>query len=211
MIGPGEIALYYQGSPFTLDLPTGLRAIHVCVPRPLLMARVPAAIDLTARTLRNQLSRMTGEMFRQLIQLDVLPNSRAARRLCTSTIDILAAALEWDTMDRPDAGSRRLEQIKRFMLANLHEAELDAERIANANGMAVRSLYRLFAAESSTPMRWLWKQRLDASFAALSDDRVMRVTDVAMSHGFNDLSHFSRLFKSAFGRSPQSLKREGRS
>ncbi len=209
LVGPGEIALYDHARPFTLELPMGLRAMHVSIPRPLLTARVPTALDLTARSLRNQLSRMARKMVWELMQLKVPSNSAAARRLCASTIDLIAAAFEWEWMERPEAGSRLIEQIKHFMRANLHDAELNVETIANANGISPRTLYRLFAAEGSTPMRWLWKQRLDASYAALSEDPAARVTDVALSHGFNELSHFSRLFKNEFGRAPKSLKRTG--
>ena len=207
VIYPGEIVLYYQDAPFTLELPTGLRAMHVTVPCALLTARVPAVFHLTANGLRSRLSHMAGQMFRQLLELDVPSGSNAARRLCGSALDVLSAAVDWYCPERPEPGSQLLEQAKSFMLANRHDAELDVERIANATGLAPRTLYRYFAAEGTSPMRWLWKQRLDASFAVLSSGQSRRVTDVAMSCGFNDLSHFSRLFKTTFGRTPQSFKR----
>jgi AraC-like DNA-binding protein len=209
LVGPGEIALYDQARPFTLELPSGLRAMHVSIPRPLVTARVPAALELTARSLGNQLSRMAHEMVRQLMLVNVPANSAAAQRLCISTIELIAAALEWECLEKPAAAARQIEQIKHFMCANLHDAELDVETIANAHSISPRTLYRLFASEGSTPMRWLWKQRLDASYVALSQGHAARVTDVALSHGFNELSHFSRLFKNAFGRAPKSLKRTG--
>jgi AraC-like DNA-binding protein len=209
LIGPGEIALYYQDIPFTLELPTGLRAIHLTFPRTLLTARVPTAFNSTAVGLKSRLSRMAGEIFRQLLQLDIPSDSNAARRLCGSALDVLSAAIEWDSAERPDSESEPLEKAKSFMLANRHDAELDVEKIAQATGVAQRTLYRYFAADGTSPMRWLWKRRLDASFAALSEGKATRVTDVAMSFGFSDLSHFSRLFKNTFGCTPQSLKRKG--
>ncbi|XOT96657.1 AraC family transcriptional regulator, partial [Alcaligenes pakistanensis] len=55
---------------------------------------------------------------------------------------------------------RRLEQVKAYIRAHLHEDALDVEQMARASSMATRTLYRLFAHEATTPMQWLWEQRL---------------------------------------------------
>ena len=88
------------------------------------------------------------------------------------------------------------------MLAHLHRAELDIDTIAKAQNVSPRTLNRLFATDGTTPIRWLWQQRLDASYKALAEGHVTQVTDAAMSFGFTDMSHFSRVFKKTFGTSP---------
>jgi AraC-like DNA-binding protein len=102
---------------------------------------------------------------------------------------------------------RRFADVKRYILANLHDPDLDLARIVTAQDMAPRTLYRLFAGEGTTPMRWLWQQRLAASFRALAEGQFTQVTDVALSFGFSDVSHFSRAFKAAYGHSPRALMR----
>ena len=77
--------------------------------------------------------------------------------------------------------------------------------------MAPRTLNRLFAAESTTPIRWLWRQRLAASYKALAEGHVRQVIDAAFSCGFSDPSHFSRAFKAEFGLSPHEVARFPRS
>ena len=67
-------------------------------------------------------------------------------------------------------------------------------------------LNRLFAREGSTPIRWLWQQRLAGAYQALAERRFGGVTDVAPSFGFSDVSHFSRAFKEAFGTAPASMR-----
>ena len=84
---------------------------------------------------------------------------------------------------------------------------LDVNMIAKAQKTGRRTLFRLFAEEGSTPMRWLWQQRLARSYRALAEGRITQVTDAAFSNGFSDLAHFSRTFKAKFGVSPQTLKR----
>eukprot|EP01032_Pedospumella_encystans_P034527 gene34527-39031_t len=68
---------------------------------------------------------------------------------------------------------------------------------------------RLFATEGTTPGRWLWQQRLEASYRALAEGRVRQVSQAALEFGFTDLSHFSRAFKARFGRSPKDVQRQG--
>jgi AraC-like DNA-binding protein len=77
--------------------------------------------------------------------------------------------------------------------------------IAAAQHVAPRTLNRLFAREGTTPIRWLWQQRLAGAYQALAERRFKHVTDVALSFGFSDVSHFSRAFKAAFGRSPHQV------
>ena len=146
---------------------------------------------------------------RRLSQLDETTDDRTEGCLSASTLDILAAVLEAESnahvADR--RRQRQLQEIKRYMLANLHDSALDIDAIAKARNVTPRTLYRLFASEGSTPIRWLWQQRLAASHKALRDETVTQVTDAALDFGFKDLSHFSRTFKAAFGRSPRSLIR----
>jgi AraC family transcriptional regulator, exoenzyme S synthesis regulatory protein ExsA len=52
-----------------------------------------------------------------------------------------------------------------------------------------------------SPGKWLLQKRLDYS-AALLRGSTMNVTEIAFESGFEDVSHFSRVFKERFGDSP---------
>jgi AraC-like DNA-binding protein len=97
--------------------------------------------------------------------------------------------------------------VKRYVVANLHDPEMTVDSIAAAQNLAPRTLHRLFSAEGTTPIRWLWQQRLSASYKALAEGHVRHVTDAALTFGFTDLSHFSRAFKKTFGHAPHTLAR----
>jgi AraC-like DNA-binding protein len=125
-------------------------------------------------------------------------------------MDILAASLDGGLANPAELRTRHadlLGRVKKYLLDNLHDAELSIESIARANNVSERTLSRIFVAESTTPIRWLWQQRLAASYKALVDGNVRQVTDAALNCGFNDLTHFSRSFKRTYGKSPNSLVR----
>lgn len=208
----GDLFLYDQTQRFDLDFYQGHRTILVNIPRPLLVSRLPKARRLTALRIAgsSKLGALAGSVIRQLVSFDEPANDDVVDRLGTSALDIIATTLETELTDSLDArasDSSLFSQVKRYMLANVHHAELDLDTIARAHGIAPRTLNRLFAVEGTTPIRWLWQQRLDASYKALAEGHVRHVTDAAMSFGFTDMSHFSRAFKKAYGTSPHLLKR----
>lgn len=206
----GDLMLHDQAQPFTLAFGARAHAVMVSIPRALMMARLPAAPRLTARSIpcESRLASLAGTLVRRMIDLDDDTPDEVVARLGASALDIIATTLESELTDaRPAAHDRRLAQVQAYMRARLGEPDLDLDAIARAHNMAPRTLYRLFAADGTTPIRWLWQQRLAASFRALNEGRVSQVTDAALSFGYSDLSHFSRAFKAAFGVSPQAVLR----
>lgn len=214
LMQPGDLFIYDQSRPFTLDFGPYTRALMATIPRPLLARRFPHASRLGGRRIAadSSLGALAGSLIAQLYRLNH-PSAEVASRLGTSALDMLVTAVEAeaDSGPEPTEDGGRLAKAKQFILANLDDPGLDLERIARSQAMAPRTLYRLFAAEGTTPIRWLWRQRLAASFEALSQGKISKVTDAALSFGFSDVSHFSRSFKAAFGRPPVAVarRREG--
>jgi AraC-like DNA-binding protein len=210
LMHPRDLFVYDQSRPFALDFGSHTRALMVTIPRALLSGRLPFAHQLGGRRIAANapLAPLAGSLISQLYRLENAPDD-VVHRLGTSALDMLVAAVEAEAgLGSAEAGQgARLAQVKRFLLANLGDPNLDPERIARCHDMAPRTLYRLFAADGTTPIRWLWQQRLAASFKALSEGKASQVTEAALNHGFSDVSHFSRAFKAAFGRAPRTFAR----
>lgn len=214
-LGTGDLVLQDQSRPFDLELGSLAHAAMVMIPRPLLASRLPSVGNLAARRIaaHSRLGPMAGALVKQLLGMGEAAADGMDRRVTASVLDIFSAVFESDApaLSRGTRQERRLEQVQAYMRAHLHEDGLDVDQIARASSMATRTLYRLFALEATTPMQWLWEQRLIQSYRLLEGGTPKRVTEVAMACGFKDLSHFSRLFQARFGQSPSTLGYTGRS
>lgn len=208
----GDMIIYDQARPFTMEFGADTRQIIVTIPRPLMASRLPEVERFTARRIASdsKLGALTASVVRQLVEFETSLDEDVANRIGASALDILATTLDAGFSGDTEGEGRhhaRLTRVKRYVAANLHDADMTIERIAAAQNLAPRTLHRLFSAEGTTPIRWLWQQRLSASYRALAEGHIRHVTDAALSFGFTDLSHFSRAFRKTFGHAPHTLVR----
>ncbi len=127
------------------------------------------------------------------------------------TMSLLETALNRASPDegRHSRAKQQVERMREWATPRLGDPDLDADVLADAFGLSRRSLYRLFAEAGSTPHRWLANLRLDLAQQWLRDPTSPHrsVCQVAFAAGFNDSSHFARLFKRRFGTPPASARR----
>lgn len=80
-----------------------------------------------------------------------------------------------------------------------------------APNVSTRSLYRFFARHDLRPSAWLLNLRLEEARRRLSCPSARTsITQIAFEAGFNDASHFSKMFRQAFGFTPTEYRAETR-
>lgn len=120
------------------------------------------------------------------------------------------AARQDDDDPRDDAADPRDRAFAERVLAHVraHLAEdLGPARLAEQFHMSLRTLQRrLRNGIGSSPQDLVLAARLEQAQTLLATG-TMRVGEVAAAVGFDDLSHFSRRYKSAFGHPPSEARR----
>ncbi len=109
----------------------------------------------------------------------------------------------------PTATIGRLRKIQMYIDMHLADPDLSPKRIAAANRISLRYLYKLFLHANCAVKEWIRECRLTRCAEALvsSAQANRNIAEIAYAWGFNDLSHFNRMFKRRFGKSPRDYRR----
>lgn len=87
-------------------------------------------------------------------------------------------------------------------LETVNDRLVPSEELAQAAGLSVRQLLRLFSQHlGEGPAQFHRRQRLDHARGLLRHTP-MSVTEVAIASGFDSVAHFCRIFRQTFGRTP---------
>ncbi|MGW0869164.1 helix-turn-helix transcriptional regulator [Streptomyces sp. NPDC002740] len=103
------------------------------------------------------------------------------------------------------AHSPVLGRVLEYVELQLTDPDLSPEVIARAHHISVRYLHKLFKDEGTTVGRWILRRRLEECRRDLMrHGRGSRtIAAVAARWGFLSATHFSRVFRSAYGMSPR--------
>lgn len=209
VLQPGDLALYDTETPYTLVNPAGIHQHFFRIPRSQL-ALPPEAIErITAVRLGREdpMADLASTYFtrlansqRQLGHQEQLaqPSIELLRAVITSRLgeDRLAGEPLQSTLER---------RIMEYLRAHLADHDLSAARVAQAHHISVRRLYSIMARTGVSPASWIRARRLEECRNVLAQPRSRHQTIEAIAHqwGFANATHFSRLFKQAYGMSPR--------
>ena len=209
-----DLALFDSVRPYAAELEAGFQHFVVKIPREELRRRLGPLEAVTATRIPGSrgIGRIASAFIRALpSELDAMDDATGGR-LAAMCVDLAAAALGSTVRDRAaGASSTRVAQLvraKTYIAANLHDFDLSPAMVAEALGVSPRYLAALFADESASVARHIWRLRFDRCKAALADPRQRHrsITEIAFSWGFNDMSHFSRYFRARTGLSPREYR-----
>ncbi len=130
-------------------------------------------------------------------------------------LEMLSLALRQDdrvlASDGSVARTAHLQRAQEFIRANLKAADLSPQRVAEACGLSLRYLQRLFAGADETVSGHIRALRLARCQEDLRNPGVRdSVAHIAYRWGFADQAQFARHYRSHYGCSPRETRRQAR-
>lgn len=100
------------------------------------------------------------------------------------------------------------DRIRDHISQNLRDPDLNLDRIAAALNCSKRHLHNAFADEENSLAHYILRRRLQACMRDLKNPALAgrTITDIALSWGFNNSAHFSRVFREHAGLAPSDYR-----
>lgn len=212
---PGEMTLYDATEPHRITIPQPFSKVLISIPRHLLNARIANIQQLTASKLNTYEG--IGAVTSRLIQSTVneLPTLEhgAFQSLAEPIFESLSHSLigcQGRQSELSRSQSLSLWRVKQFIKHNLGNSELSAATIAAAVKLSPRYINKMFEQEQTSLMRFMTQQRIARCrhYLASQLHTHLSITEIAMQAGFNNMSHFSRVFREQYGMTPRDYRQQ---
>jgi len=207
----GAWVIYDTTGTYEIANPTRVDHLIVMVPQDALRER---GLDLQGTMARrlgaNGISRVALETMRNTYL--ELPNmSEAAARGAGEMIKQLLRLSLLELAGQETSGTQRealRDRIRSYVHQHLRDPELSVDGIARALNCSRRHLYNAFAGEGESIAAYIQGERLKACIRDLQQGSATArpITDIALSWGFGNASHFSRVFRDHTGKTPREFR-----
>jgi AraC-like DNA-binding protein len=216
VLGPGDITAYDTSVPAVFSAPGRFDLLVLKLPKATLGRRAGQISRLTALRIpgRAGLPRAATQFFRG-IAMGVADGSIAAddAQIADQIVDLVSRLYLDFEASQPARTRSRAEVVERalgFIEQHLADPDLRPEHVARACFVSTRYLHRLFAREGLSIADSIRAARLARCRRDLLDPVLAHepVSAIAARWGLTSPSHFSRLFRAAYGSSPREFRRQ---
>jgi AraC family transcriptional activator of tynA and feaB len=210
---PRDVLVVDSESPIRTDVRIAFTAINVAVSASWLRQWVPDPHVLAARRIRGDslwgltLSSYLSELSPELAAAPPLPLSVIADQV--GALLALTAGNMRNSLKARSVATRALqERIEDCIAQRCTELHLTAADVAAATQVSVRTLHRTLAAANQTFGGRLIEARAGVAMRMLTSPLFRRVLTAEIGHraGFTSPSHFARVIRLRFGRTPRQLR-----
>ncbi|EXJ14896.1 helix-turn-helix domain-containing protein [Imhoffiella purpurea] len=217
-LGAGDLCLLRSGRALSLEVSGPFRLALVEVPEDEVVDRFPLwrAAMMTPIRGTSGVPAVFCDAVRSLHRWKDTLSGAGSDHLADVIVNLIGALVCFAVPVNKDCLQQSLlqkDRIKKVVLSNLRNPDLDVDLIAGSVGLSARQVHRVFADEGTSLMRWVWVQRLEQCNRELrqGDSGRRSISDIAYTWGFNDQAHFSRAFRKHFGLSPRDVRRRAAS
>ncbi|WP_273151803.1 helix-turn-helix domain-containing protein [Methylophaga thiooxydans] len=212
---PGEMSFYDATQPHRITIPDKFSKILISIPRPLLDKRLINAGNLTATKLptKNGIGSVAAAMIESTTQQINSISALNFQQLAMPVLDLFTLLVSEQKAGLSSLSHHQtyaLLRVKQFIHLYISESTLNTAMVSEGVGLSVRYINNLFSNEQTSLMRYITQQRLELSRRYLSNiiHRNLSITEIAMQCGFNNMAHFSRIFRQTYGASPREYRRQ---
>lgn len=213
LLDPGEFALVDSTEPYLNDYCSDDWEQHSFrIPRHLLrpLLKNPDHATATKIGANGGIEAVTVEYLMSIARnVDTLAPTGTA--LTSSMVELVALAVGGNAQVREQGRGSARQALHGLLLKhielNIADPDLSPGSVAAHFGITPRYLHKVLEESGRSFGRLVLEGRLERCASRLTSGRDS-VTEVAMSMGFNDLSHFSRTFRQKYGVSPREYRNE---
>lgn len=218
VLGPGDMILLDNCEAYSAEYQEPVTSIVLHVPHEILRDRFRLPERVLGRRLDGSRGypRIAGEFLQScLAQAHLLSAPRRAV-LADMLLNLFSSVLAEEMSEHAGLGTHQavlLARAKQHLNAHLGDPGLGPEKLAAAMGVSVRYLSRLFQQGGLSFGRYLLQRRIEHCRLALANPALarLRISEIALDSGFNNLAHFSRVFRQALNCSPSEYRASVRS
>lgn len=215
LLEPGKLYLFDQSIPYRSFDVSGYETLNVTIPRARLHDRVTFSDTLFEGDLaeRGGRAQIVSSFLDSIVESIEGWADEEAEFFCERLLDLVGFMLDGPGNGQSDDTTVRMAHRRRvleYIDAHLCDPHLSPKRIAAANGISVRYLYRVVDPTGKGVAEHILERRLSRCNAMLLDRRhgAKSISEIAYRCGFNDASHFSRVFKARYGLTPRMARLE---
>lgn len=213
----GSLVLYDAANPYELDFGGMSDSLVLALPKSELQRRVTdlnVHLDEALEYDTHKVTMLAG-LLKGIMDMPANLRQSVADSLAESVLNLLVATLygsQSTGSQMPTHGTAAtLRRIKAFINENIADPNLCPAMVAEAEGITVSYLHKIFVLNNSTMMQAVMAERLERCRRDIAKlDRARGISQVGYSWGFNDASHFSRSFRKRFGVSPREYQMQVR-
>ena len=212
LLQEGDFALFDSAFPFDVFTTGPHRFLVLALPHQMLRRSISSPEAVLGRRMRGDadLSGIVSRFIRGFWsdyrdRLDAAP----LPRITISILDLLSSVYSLPEA-RSDSSTSALwrVRIKEYIEVHLDNSDLTPAQVAAALNISTRYLHHLFDEGDETLARYVQSRRLEQCAEALTDpaQRSRTVTEIALNQGFNNPSHFSRVFRARYMTTPREYR-----
>jgi len=222
VLQPGDFTLIDGAEPYVLEFDAPVKRLVARVSHAEIDRRLGRQVDMRAVAFGRSAngSTIVFDLLRRLSDERLLHSPEVKARLGAEVLDLSITAMlgQRRAVDTSSQGigdpvrMRVLDRARAYASAHLRDPSLNPAQVAAAIGISVRYLHELHHESGESFGQWVRKQRLQRCHAQIADPSQAHrsIGDIALSHGFNETAHFSRVFARSFGYPPSMLRAHAR-